>query len=161
MPSTNQAERLSVCRPTRAGNNFSNPIQFICGAVQAASRLNAEQSAKLCVQYLAPIVKNRQYNFLGPLGLNGSPLLPFLPVGARARPNEVTFSEDWMRPDFVPPAPAADTTSPAPAESSAATPTALAAESPDKGAPLASPPATPTDPAAGLSGLMTPAGAGS
>ena len=47
-----------------AVNNFANPINFLCGAIQAASRLNAEQSAKLCVQYLAPIVKNRQYNFL-------------------------------------------------------------------------------------------------
>ena len=48
-------------------NNFANPITFLCGAIQAASRLGAEQSAKLCVQYLAPIVKNRQYNF-PPLG---------------------------------------------------------------------------------------------
>ena len=45
-------------------NNFANPISFLCGAIQAASRLGAEQSAKLCVQYLAPIIKNRQYNFL-------------------------------------------------------------------------------------------------
>ena len=44
-------------------NNFANPITFLCGAIQAASRLGAEQSAKLCVQYLAPIVKNRQNNF--------------------------------------------------------------------------------------------------
>lgn len=78
-----------------AFNNFANPIQFICGAVQAASRLGAKQSAKLCAQYLAPIIKNRQYNF-PPLGLN-----PF--VGATARANEVTFSEDWMRPDYIPP----------------------------------------------------------
>ena len=48
-------------------NNFANPIRFLCGAIQAASRLGTEQSAKLCVQYLAPIIKNRQYNFL-PLG---------------------------------------------------------------------------------------------
>ncbi len=52
-----------------AVNNFANPIEFLCGAVQAASRLGAEQSAKLCVQYLAPIIKNRQYNF-PPLGEN-------------------------------------------------------------------------------------------
>lgn len=77
-------------------NNFANPISFLCGAIQAASRLGAEQASKLCVQYLAPIVKNRQYNF-PPLGEN-------LFVGAQARPNEVTYSEDWMRPDFVPPA---------------------------------------------------------
>lgn len=95
-----------------AGSNFANPLQFICGAVEAASRLGAEQSAKLCVQYMAPIIKNRQYNFLGPIGLNGAPLItsgvPALPVTAAARPNEVTFSEDWMRPDFVPPVASAD-----------------------------------------------------
>lgn len=77
-------------------NNFANPIQFICGAIEAASRLGAEQAAKLCVQYLAPIVKNRQYNF-PPLGFN--PV-----VGAMARPNEITYSEDWLRPDYIPPA---------------------------------------------------------
>lgn len=80
-----------------AVNNFANPISFICGAIQAASRQGADQSAKLCAQYLAPIVKNRQYNF-PPIGEN-------LIVGAQARPNEITYSEDWMRPDFVPPAP--------------------------------------------------------
>ncbi|BBX96636.1 virulence factor Mce family protein [Mycobacterium lacus] len=77
-----------------AGTNMANPIAFLCGAIQAASRLGGEQAAKLCVQYLAPIVKNRQYNF-PPLGEN-------LFVGAQARPNEVTYSEDWMRPDDVP-----------------------------------------------------------
>ncbi|MGV0642631.1 MCE family protein [Mycolicibacterium sp. XJ879] len=95
-----------------AVNNFANPISFLCGAVQAASRRGAEQSAKLCAQYLAPIVKNRQYNF-PPIGEN-------LLVGAQARPNEVTYSEAWLRPDYVPPA-------------------------------------LPTDPAAGLSGMMVPA----
>jgi phospholipid/cholesterol/gamma-HCH transport system substrate-binding protein len=142
-----------------SGNNFSNPINFICGAIQAASRLNAEQSAKLCVQYLAPIVKNRQYNFLGPLGFNGSPLLPLLPVGAQARPNEVTYSEDWMRPDFVPPANAAPAPDAAPAAGSLP-PGPLPAEAPIDPAALP-PPAAPTDPTAGLPGLMVPTGAGS
>ena len=78
-----------------AVNNFANPISFLCGAVQAASRLNAEQSSKLCVQYLAPIMKNRQYNF-PPIGQN-------LFIGATVRPNEITYSEEWMRPDYIPP----------------------------------------------------------
>jgi phospholipid/cholesterol/gamma-HCH transport system substrate-binding protein len=93
---------LNIYQPSQAAftgalalQNFANPLQFLCSAVQAASRLGAEQSAKLCVQYMAPIVKNRQVNFL-PLGLN-----PF--VGQSARPNEVTYSEDWLRPDYVPP----------------------------------------------------------
>src|SRR5690606_28113705 len=74
--------------------NFANPISFLCGAIQAASRLNSEHSAKLCVQYLAPILKNRQWNF-PPLGANYI-------VGATARPNEITYSEDWLRPDYRP-----------------------------------------------------------
>lgn len=121
-----------------AANNLANPIQFLCGAVQAASRMGADQAAKLCVQYLAPIVKNRQVNFF-PLGLN--PI-----VGATARPNEVTYSEDWLRPDYIPPTPGA----------------------PVSGQPLPSPggvftrfgePAglpTSTDPNTGLEGLMLP-----
>jgi phospholipid/cholesterol/gamma-HCH transport system substrate-binding protein len=122
-----------------AANNFSDPITFLCGAIQAASRLNAEQSSKLCVQYLAPIVKNRQYNFL-PLGLN-----PF--VGPAARPNEITYSEDWMRPDYVPPQ---SNPPAAPDPAAAAAQTLPAEQSPRQ-----------TDPAAGLPGMMLPSGGGS
>ncbi|HEX9834255.1 MAG TPA: MCE family protein, partial [Mycobacterium sp.] len=131
----------NLYQPAQAGlstapvvNNLANPIEFLCGAVQAASRLGAEQSSKLCVQYLAPIVKNRQINFL-PIAMN-------LFVGAQARPNEITYSEDWMRPDYVPPPPAAPADGPP-----------LAAE--------AAPAAMATDPAAGLPGLMVPPGPGS
>lgn len=109
-------------------NQFSNPISFLCGAIQAASRLNAEQSSKLCVQYLAPIIKNRQYNF-PPLGFN-----PF--VGATARPNEVTYSEDWLRPDYMPP------------------------PAPPAQRPPSVPNSDPTDPTKGLPGMMMPPGSG-
>ncbi|WP_123026554.1 MCE family protein [Mycolicibacterium stellerae] len=122
-------------------NNFSDPITFLCGGIQAASRLNSEQSAKLCVQYLAPIVKNRQYNF-PPIGMN-----PF--VGATTRPNEITYSEDRLRPDFVPPQPHANGPQ-APAEALPPLP----AEAPTDPAPA--PVATPTDPNNGLLGLMAP-----
>jgi phospholipid/cholesterol/gamma-HCH transport system substrate-binding protein len=93
---------LNIYQPAQNANtgalalqNFANPLQFLCSGVQAASRLGAEQSAKLCVQYMAPILKNRQVNWL-PLGLN-----PF--AGASARPNELTYSEDFLRPDYIPP----------------------------------------------------------
>lgn len=111
--------------------NFADTVQFICSSIQAAAREGAEQSARLCTQYLAPIIKNRQYNY-PPLGIN-----PF--VGAVARPNEITYSEDRLNP-HLPPAPA-----PPPTDGAAA----LAAEVP---------PATPTDPGAGLEGLMVPGG---
>jgi phospholipid/cholesterol/gamma-HCH transport system substrate-binding protein len=122
-----------------AVNNFSNPVSFLCGAIQAASRLGGEQSAKLCAQYLSPILKNRQYNF-PPIGIN--PL-----VGAQARPNEVTYSEPWMRPDFVPPA----------APPPPGVPLAAEASGPADAAPAA----VSTDPNAGLPGLMVPTGGGS
>jgi phospholipid/cholesterol/gamma-HCH transport system substrate-binding protein len=93
---------LNIYQPAQNANtgalalqNFANPLQFLCSGVQAASRLGAEQSAKLCVQYMAPILKNRQVNWL-PLGLN-----PF--AGASARPNELTYGEDFLRPDYIPP----------------------------------------------------------
>jgi phospholipid/cholesterol/gamma-HCH transport system substrate-binding protein len=125
-----------------AVNNFANPITFLCSAIQAASRLGAEQSAKLCVQYLAPIIKNRQYNF-PPLGEN-------LFVGTSARPNEITYSEDWLRPDYVPPS---GPNPPPPADSA---PTAAPTDAPALPAEAQS-----TNPADGLSGLMVPPGGGS
>jgi phospholipid/cholesterol/gamma-HCH transport system substrate-binding protein len=123
-------------------NNFSNPLGFICGAIQAASRIGAEQSAKLCAQYLAPIVKNRQYNF-PPIGTTIGLAAPIPVVGATARPNELTYSEDWMRPDYrrTAPPPTAPLAGPA-----------LAADAPVPNE------ATSTDPAAGLPGLMIPQG---
>lgn len=141
---------LNIYQPAQAAgtgsivmNNFANPITFLCGAVQAASRLNAEQSAKLCVQYLAPIIKNRQFNF-PPIGFN--PI-----VGATARPNEVTYSEEWMRPDYVPPQSQPSNT-PLPAE----VPTAPAAPELH-----ANGEAQPTNPVHGLPGMMIPPGSGS
>ncbi|MFO7162417.1 MAG: MCE family protein [Mycolicibacterium hassiacum] len=150
--------------------NMGNPIQFICGAVQAASRLNAEHAAKLCVQYLAPIVKNRSYNFF-PLGIN-----PF--VGATARPNEITYSEDWLRPDYIPPPPDAkpdDPRPPLPPPNQIFTRFGEPAD-PFHGQPPFVPPRpadriplnpgdsplTPvhTDPGAGLEGMMVPHGGG-
>jgi phospholipid/cholesterol/gamma-HCH transport system substrate-binding protein len=155
---------LNIYQPAQASftgalalNNFANPITFLCGAIQAASRMNAEQSAKLCVQYLAPIIKNRQYNFL-PFGEN-------LVVGAQARPNEVTYSEDWMRPDYNPaaappppgpPPPAA----PLPAEAPMV-PLAAEVAAPPQAAPPTPADAVATNPGAGLPGMMVPPGAGS
>lgn len=139
-----------------AGTNFSNPLNFICGAIQAASRLGAEQSAKLCVQYLAPIVKNRQYNYLMPLGFN-------MGVGAQARPNEVTYSEDWLRPDYVPPTPAESQPSAAPAPTevrSAQKPLAseVGGESGGDVTRVGTPAPAATDPSTGLAGLMAAPG---
>lgn len=141
---------VNVYQPAQGGasailavNNFANPISFLCGAVQAASRLNAEQSAKLCVQYLAPIIKNRQYNF-PPIGQN-------LFVGAQARPNEITYSEEWMRPNYIPPQPPVAAPPPAPDGS---------APPPPPGPPLPAEAVVATNPSDGLQGMMVPHGTG-
>jgi phospholipid/cholesterol/gamma-HCH transport system substrate-binding protein len=144
-----------------AVNNFANPIAFICGAIQAASRVGADQASKLCVQYLAPIVKNRQYNIFPPIGED------FL-VGPQARPNEVTYSEDWMRPDYVPPGPPVPL-APPPVPLAAEAPAAAQPGPPAPGAPLAAEAPIPgrptetvsTNPAAGLPGMMLTPGGGS
>lgn len=128
---------------------FSNPISLICGLIQSASRLNSEQAAKLCVQYLAPIVKNRQYNF-PPLGTAIGLAAPIPVVGALARPNEVTYSESWMRPDYVPPP-----------NAQAPSPTLPAEVSADQFSSTSEQSAVPTDPKNGLPGMMIPPGPGS
>jgi phospholipid/cholesterol/gamma-HCH transport system substrate-binding protein len=86
------------------------------------------------VQYLSPIIKNRQYNF-PPIGIN-----PF--VGAAARPNEITYSEDKLNPHLPPPPPP---NSPAAANEPNATPPPVTTRS--------------ADPSQGLQGLMIPASA--
>ena len=119
--------------------NFANTVQFICSAIEAASRQGFEKSSKLCVQYLAPIIKNRQYNYF-PLGVN-----PF--AGASARPNEITYSENRLNPNLPPPLAGA----PVPGPGGAPLPA-------EASSPLMPPVATPTDPKQGLEGLMVPGG---
>lgn len=133
---------INIYQPTQQGitgaltmQNFANPISFLCGGIQAASRLNSEQAAKLCVQYLAPIIKNRQFNF-PPLGANYF-------VGQSTRPNELTYSEDSLRPDYVPPG---------------AVPVPAAAPPAPGPLPAEAPVGQPTNPAAGLTGMMVPGG---
>lgn len=56
--------------------SWANPMQFICSAIQAGSRV--EDSAELCAQYLAPILDATKFNYL-PFGVNqfsGAETLP-------------------------------------------------------------------------------------
>ncbi len=77
-------------------NNFAEIPQWICSSIEAASRLRLDRVSKLCLQYVNPIIKNRIYNYI-PMGIN-----PF--VGTQARPSEITYSEDWLRPGYSSPA---------------------------------------------------------
>ncbi|GFG74312.1 virulence factor Mce family protein [Mycobacterium botniense] len=70
--------------------NFANPIQGICSAIQAGSRLGYQESAELCAQYLAPILDAVKFNYL-PFGVN-------LWSTAATLPKEVAYSEERLRP---------------------------------------------------------------
>jgi len=70
--------------------NFANPMQFICSAIQAGSRAGYQESAELCAQYLAPILDAIKFNYL-PFGLN-------LFSTAATLPKEVAYSEPRLQP---------------------------------------------------------------
>ncbi|MGO9383288.1 MAG: virulence factor Mce family protein [Mycobacterium sp.] len=70
--------------------NFANPMQFICSAIQAGSRLGYQESAELCAQYLAPILDAIKFNF-PPVGMN-------LLNTAATLPKVVAYSEERLRP---------------------------------------------------------------
>jgi phospholipid/cholesterol/gamma-HCH transport system substrate-binding protein len=69
---------------------FANPMQFLCSAIQAGSRLGYQESAELCAQYLAPILDAIKFNY-PPFGLN-------LFSTAAALPKEVAYSEPRLQP---------------------------------------------------------------
>src|SRR3954463_3522191 len=80
--------------------NFANPLQFVCSAIQAGSRLGYQESAEMCAQYLAPILDAIKFNY-PPFGLNQF-------SSAMTLPKQVAYSE----PRLQPPAGYKDTTVP-------------------------------------------------
>ena len=91
------ANVANIYEPTR-GNlsaapaiaSFANPMQFICSAIQAGSRLGYQDSAELCAQYLAPIMDAIKFNFL-PFGVN--------PINtASTLPKHIAYSEPRLQP---------------------------------------------------------------
>src|SRR6185503_17919437 len=72
------------------GAPFANPMQFICSAIQAGSRLGYQESAELCAQYLAPILDAIKFNF-PPFGLSQF-------VTAMTLPKQISYSEPRLQP---------------------------------------------------------------
>ncbi|HME79650.1 MAG TPA: virulence factor Mce family protein [Mycobacterium sp.] len=70
--------------------NFANPLQFICSAIQAGSRLGYQDSAELCAQYLAPVLDAMKFNYL-PFGMN-------VFSAADTLPKNVAYSEPRLQP---------------------------------------------------------------
>ncbi|MGE0217456.1 virulence factor Mce family protein [Mycolicibacterium sp.] len=70
--------------------NFANPMQFICSAIQAGSRLGYQESAELCAEYLGPILDAIKFNYL-PFGANQLQT-------AMTLPKQIAYSEPRLQP---------------------------------------------------------------
>ncbi len=71
-------------------NNFSNPTEFVCGAIGAIENTTAPETAKLCSQYLGPALRLLNFNYL-PLGID-----PYLMPAAS--PDELVYSQPNLAP---------------------------------------------------------------
>ncbi|OBH19568.1 MCE family protein [Mycolicibacter terrae] len=70
--------------------NFANPMEFICSAIQAGSRLGYQDSAELCAEYLAPVADAIKFNYL-PFGIN-------IWTSAFTTPKQIAYSEPRLQP---------------------------------------------------------------
>ena len=70
--------------------SWGNPMQFICSAIQAGSRLGYQDSAELCAQYLGPIFDATKFNY-PPFSVNQFST-------AETLPKYVAYSEERLRP---------------------------------------------------------------
>ena len=135
-------------------NNFADIPQWICSSIEAAARARLDRVSKLCLQYVNPIIKNRIYNYI-PVGIN-----PF--VGTQARPSEITYSEDSLRPGYTPPQTTPPPGGPPPADGSQPAPPAQSPppESPGQPQPADAPPppSTTANSTQVLQNLMLPTG---
>lgn len=91
------ANLMNIVSPVTGGvmgipviNNFANPIQFVCSAIQAGSRLGYQESAEMCAQYLAPILDAIKFNY-PPFGVNQF-------SSAMTLPKQIAYSEPRLQP---------------------------------------------------------------
>ncbi len=78
-------------------NNFSNPVEFICGAIGAIENTTAPETAKLCSQYMGPALRLLNFNYLP------FPLTPYLMPSAN--PENILYSEPNLAPGAGGPVP--------------------------------------------------------
>lgn len=74
--------------------NFSNPTQFICGAIGGVENVTAPEAAKLCAQYLGPALRLLNFNYL-PIPVN-----PFL--AKSASPDNLIYTDPALAPGQPP-----------------------------------------------------------
>jgi phospholipid/cholesterol/gamma-HCH transport system substrate-binding protein len=91
------ANAMNMVSPTTGGvmglpviANFANPMQLVCSAIQAGSRLGYQESAELCAQYLAPVLDAIKFNF-PPIGISQFNT-------AMTLPKQLSYSEPRLQP---------------------------------------------------------------
>ena len=72
--------------------NFSNPIQFVCGAIGAIENTTAPETSKLCGQYLGPALRLLNANTVVPVPLN-----PYL--APSANPADILYTDPALAPN--------------------------------------------------------------
>lgn len=71
-------------------NNFSNPVQFICGQIGALENATASETGKLCGEYLGPALRTMNFNYI--------PLPMSMYLMKSASPDNVIYSEPRLAP---------------------------------------------------------------
>jgi phospholipid/cholesterol/gamma-HCH transport system substrate-binding protein len=79
-------------------NNFSNPTQFICGAIGVVQNVSANETGKLCGEYLGPGIRTANFNYI-PVPSN--PILQQI-----ATPGKIIYAEPRLAPGGEGPRPA-------------------------------------------------------
>ncbi|AFM16240.1 virulence factor Mce family protein [Mycolicibacterium chubuense NBB4] len=118
--------------------NFSNPVQFICGAIGAVENATASETAKLCAQYLGPGLDLLNFNGL-PFPIN-----PFL--APSYAPDRMIYTEPKLAPGGTGPTPTAPEQPPALSAYPPATATSLPSLLLPSGPPPGPAPAPPSSP---------------
>ena len=98
-------------------NEFSNPVQFICAQIGAIENATADETSKLCSQYLGPALRLLNFNYMP---------IPFNPYLAKsASPENLVYTDPALAPGGDGPAPAPPETPPAVSAYTGSTPPAL------------------------------------
>ena len=77
--------------------NFSNPVQLVCSAIGAVENATAPETAKLCAQYLGPVLRLLNFNEL-PFPFNAY-------LMKSASPENIIYSEPNLAPGGAGPKP--------------------------------------------------------
>ncbi len=71
-------------------NNFSNPVQFICGQIGALENATSAETGKLCAQYLGPALRSMSFNYM--------PIPTSMFLMKSANPDRIVYSEPRLAP---------------------------------------------------------------